>query len=221
MKIDDKANDLIQKLMKDSPNTKLTIGYLNNGETSYKLFDVTGEIPYERHAYEIASISKVFTTSLLAKYLQKGKMNLSDSVAKYIPELEEDKYYPTLQRLATHTAGYKSEALTLGEMVKIILKYYWMILRKKPSSYWTDFIVDYEKIIWFAKKNKVEDKDYEWGYSDYSIALLAEAICQMEGISFDKLMTSTICSDLDKKRTTLSSKIADLPQTKTEEISGS
>ena len=200
MKINEKAKELIQKLMENNPNTKLTIGHLHKGEMSFKLFDETGEVPYESFAYEIASISKVFTTSLLAKYLQEGKMNLSDSVAKYIPELEEDKYYPTLGRLATHTAGYKSEALTSGEMVKVIAKYLWMGLRKKPSSYWTDFIMDYEKLVWFAGKNKLEDKDYDWGYSDYSIALLGEAICQMVDKPFAELMTEFL-DELGLKQT--------------------
>ena len=201
MKINDKANELIEKLMVENPNTILTIGYLHKGQTSFKLFDATGEIPYERYAYEIASISKVFTTSLLAKYLYEGKMNLNDSVAKYIPELEEDKYYPTLLRLATHTAGYKHEALTKGEVIKLIAKHWWMIRSKKPSSYWTDFIMDYEKLVWFAKNNKLEDKDYQWLYTDYSIALLAEAVRQKSGKSFEQLMTEFLECDLGLKHT--------------------
>ena len=202
MKVDEKSNILIQKLMEENPNTKLSIGYLHKGETSFKLFDATGEIPYESYAYEIASISKVFTTSLLAKYLQEGKMNLSDSVAKYIPELDKNKYYPTLQRLATHTAGYQTEALTLLEMIKLSIAHTRMIKRKKPSScYWNGFFMDYKKLIWFANKNKLEDKDYDWGYSDYSIALLAEAICQIVGKPFDELMTELLNYELGLKYT--------------------
>jgi len=201
MKINEKADGLIQDIIKKNPNTKLTIGFLHKGETSFKLFDTTGEIPYESHAYEIASISKVFTTSLLAKYLHEGKINLNDSVAKYIPELEEDRYYPTLQRLATHTAGYQHEALTASELVKVVAKLWWLQRRKKTNSYWTDFIMDYDKLVWFAKKTKLEDRDYDWKYSDYSIALLAEAICQMIGEPFDKLMASFLEDELGLKHT--------------------
>jgi len=190
MKINDKATELIGNLIEENPNTKLSIGYLHKGKTSFKLFDATGEIPYESHAYEIASISKVFTTSLLAKYLQEGKMNLNDSVAKYIPELEEDKYYPTLQRLATHTAGYKYELpITVGLIIKSIAKLLWKLLRDKKPSLIHDYVLDYDDLILCAKKSKLEDKDYDWEYLDYSIALLAEAVCQMKGIPFDELMT--------------------------------
>ena len=197
MKITEKANELIQKLMAENPNTKLTIGFLHQGGMSFKLFDNTGEIPYESHAYEIASISKVFTASLFAKYLHEGKMNLNDSVAKYIPELEEDKYYPTLRRLATHTAGYKSEALTSWEIVKVIFKACQQHIRKKPSGYFDAFgKVDYEKLVWFAKKNKLIDKDYDWGYTDYSIALLGEAVCQTVGKPYPELMAEFLENDL-------------------------
>jgi len=202
VKINEKVNKMIQALMKNHPNTKLSVGFYNKGETSFKLFDATGEIPYESHAYEIASISKVFTTSLLAKYVQEGKMHLNDSVAKYIPELETDKYFPTLKRLATHTAGYKHEALTSGELVKVLFKFWWQNFRKKPSGYFDAFgVVDYEKLIWFAKKIKLEDKDYEWGYTDYSIALLGEAVCQRAGKPYDELMTTFLTNDLGLKNT--------------------
>jgi len=202
MVINEQSHKLIKKLAEENPSIKLTIGYLRNGRTSFKLFDATGEIPYKNHAYEIGSISKVFTTSLLAKYLQAGKMNINDSVAKYIPELDEDRYYPTLLRLATHTAGYQSEALTLGEIIKVIFKANWTAIRKKPSGYFDAFgVVDYEKLIWFAKKTKLEDKDYEWGYTDYSIALLAEAVCQMAGTPYDELMTAFLDNELSLKHT--------------------
>ena len=201
MKISEKANKLIQNLIKENPNTKLSIGYLNKGEISFKLFDTTGEIPYKSYAYEIASISKVFTTSLLVKYLQAGQMNLGDSVAKYIPELDANNYYPTLQRLATHTAGYQSEALAFGEIIKVLVKHFWMMKRKKPTGYFEAFLMDYEKMVWFAKKNKFEDKDYDWGYSDYSIALLGEAVCKVAGKPFDELMTEFLNDELELEHT--------------------
>jgi CubicO group peptidase (beta-lactamase class C family) len=164
VKINEKTHEMIQTLMKNHPNTKLSIGYLNKGETSFRLFDATGEIPYKSYAYEIASVSKVFTTSLLAKYLHEGKMNLYDSVATYIPDLQDGANYPTLKRLATHTAGIAHEALTYPQIAKVMYKYFLMRVRKKPTGYLHSFgTVDYEKFIWFAKRQKpYEDKDYKW-----------------------------------------------------------
>ena len=102
----EKAQALINGAFKKKPNMKMTIGVLKDGETSCRLFHATGEIPYARYSYEIGSIGKVFTTPLLAKYVEAGAMDLDHSVATYIPELGGDKYYPTLKRLALHTSGY-------------------------------------------------------------------------------------------------------------------
>jgi len=202
MRINHKAREFIDMLMVKNPNTILTIGYLHKGEKTFKLYDTTGEIPYKSHAYEIASISKVFTTSLLAKYLHEEKMNLNDSVAKYIPELEEYKYYPTLKRLATHTAGYKYEMHpTVGLFVKLILISFWRLLvYKKPVDYY-NYVLDYKGLISHAKKTKLEDRDYDWEYLDYSIALLAEAICQRSGIPFDDLVMQFLEEELGLKHT--------------------
>jgi CubicO group peptidase (beta-lactamase class C family) len=93
-----KASGLIKKITSDKEHIRLTVGIFHNGETVCKLFNSAGEIPYESHLYEMGSVGKVFVKSLLAKYLHEGKMNLDDSVAKYMPELSDEKYYPTLKR---------------------------------------------------------------------------------------------------------------------------
>jgi len=199
MVINKKTQELIQSLMKKHPNTLLTVGALHQGKTTFKLFDARGEIPYESHVYEIASITKTFTTSLLAKYIHTGQMNLNDSIAKYIPELDERKYYPTLKRLATHTGGYKTEALTKREILKINLKAMKAATGEK-RYYWSNYM-DYKKMIWFAKRHKLQDKDYEHSYTNYSVSLLGQGISQMVGRPFKELMTDFIRQDLGLKQT--------------------
>jgi len=76
MTFSDKTKELITNATKDRPHIKFTVAVLHEGETTYRLFDSTGEIPYESHLYETGSIGKVFTASLLAKFLQEGKVNL-------------------------------------------------------------------------------------------------------------------------------------------------
>jgi len=196
IKISKNANELIQKLMKEYPNTKLTVGIYHDENTSLKLFDVSGEIPYESHIYEIASITKAFTASLFAKYLHESKMDLNDSIAKYIPELEDRKYYPTLKRLATHTAGYKTEALTRVQIAKIYIKFFWNSMLKRQFYAPVDFYMDHKKIIWFAKQKKLQDKNYEYSYTNYSFALLGHGISQVAGKQFVELMEKFIKQDL-------------------------
>ena len=200
MKINKTAQDLINQLMERHPNTLLTIGTLHNGETSFKLFDNTGEIPYQSHLYEMGSIGKTFTTSLLAKMVSEGKMDLETSVSKYFPELNDGKYYPTLRRLATHTAGYPEDYE--AEDLKLILPLLWRMHVKKEQMVIQDVMaVSKEKLIRFTKKKKLKDEDYPWEYSNFGMALLGLAISNVAGTDFMTVMTEFIQQDLKLENT--------------------
>jgi len=99
--------DKVKEFIKNKEHLKLTIAFISNDETTIKTYNSLGEINSpQTYIYEIGSITKTFTTSLLAKYVAEGKMSLDDSIAKYIEGLPAEQYYPNLRRLATHTAGY-------------------------------------------------------------------------------------------------------------------
>jgi len=193
MKFGEKTNELIKSVIKGKEHIKFTVGVLHEGQTTFKLFDSEGEIPYESHLYEIGSIGKVFVTSLLAKYLQSGQMSLDDSIAKYIPELGDEKYYPTLKRLALHTAGYPMRyPMTKREVFKVLIKQ----LTKQQVNAEHYVQMDYEKMIRLAKMSKLEDKDYKWNYSNFGISLLGYAVSKVAKRSFWDLMNDYLNEDL-------------------------
>ena len=194
MNFSTKTNKLIKKATANKPHMKFTVGILHKGETSYKLFDSSGEIPYESHPYEMGSIGKTFTTSLFAKYVQEGKMRLDDSIAAYIPELDGNRYHPTLKRLATHTAGYPERYPidTWGELFSIVGKQ----LRSKPINIAEYITMDRQKMIDLAKGRKLQDKDYKWEYSNFGISLLGQAVSQAADKPFLALMREFISQDL-------------------------
>ena len=59
--------------------------------------------------YEIGSITKVFTSLLLADMAQRGEVKLDDPIAKYVPTTakipQREGRQITLVDLATHTSG--------------------------------------------------------------------------------------------------------------------
>jgi CubicO group peptidase (beta-lactamase class C family) len=57
--------------------------------------------------FNLASLRKVFETTLLAQAVRNGEIRLDDSVAKYVVELQQggDIRQVTLGQLATHTSG--------------------------------------------------------------------------------------------------------------------
>src|SRR5437762_8705455 len=59
--------------------------------------------------FEIGSITKVFTSLLLADAVQRGEVSLADPVRQYLPEVKDfpqrGDHGITLEDLATHTSG--------------------------------------------------------------------------------------------------------------------
>jgi CubicO group peptidase (beta-lactamase class C family) len=93
--------------------TGLSIGILVNGKTFFYGYGETakgnGQLPNEHNMYEIGSISKTFTATLLADAVEKGKVKLDDPASKYfpdsIPDLEYQGLPVTLKSLSNHSSG--------------------------------------------------------------------------------------------------------------------
>ena len=101
MSVEDMINyDCAQK------DKKISIALIENGKTTFHTYGSNGE-ESNIYEYEIGSISKTFVGLLCAKSINEGKLNLTDNISKYL-DLEKEKYYPTIERLLTHTSGYKA-----------------------------------------------------------------------------------------------------------------
>jgi CubicO group peptidase (beta-lactamase class C family) len=189
MQLDQNTLALINKACKGKKHIKLTIGFSINGVKTIKVFDENRETENENYVYEIASITKTFTASLLAKYIHENKMSLDDSIKKYFNGLGDNIYYPTLRRLATHTAGYSMN-----------LPFTWRDFLLTPlKGYPTLPNVENIKIV--LQKNKRQDKDYPWLYSNYGFILLGHAIGIVSGTGYWNAMDDFLSNELDLPNT--------------------
>ncbi len=89
----------------------LTIGVIKDGEI-YKFHKgklTNGESPNDQTLYEIASLTKTFTGTLLAKAILDKKVELDNDIRRYLPEhypnLESNGQPITFRNLVTHTSG--------------------------------------------------------------------------------------------------------------------
>lgn len=68
--------------------------------------------------FELASITKIFTTSALSVLVQQGKVKLTDPIATYLPALANTQGLPIDQvriiDLATHTASFPRDITGFG-----------------------------------------------------------------------------------------------------------
>lgn len=58
--------------------------------------------------YDLASVSKVFTSVSVVSLIRSGQIDLEDHVRKFLPYLAEDREPITIRQLLTHTSGLPS-----------------------------------------------------------------------------------------------------------------
>ena len=191
---------LIQKTCKGKSEIKLTIATYNNGDTSMKVYGANGEEVENRdYVYETGSITKTFTASLLAKYIHGGKMSLEDSIAKYVDGLNNNMYYPTLKRLATHTAGYRTHLpIAKKEYRKLAFE---MIFKGCTNQGAFPFKMDLERMKQLLQEVKLADEDYPFQYSNLGIALFGYAIGVVSGEGYKATMQDFLINELGLQNT--------------------
>ena len=102
-----------ERLDKNRTNAAIAIGFIDpNGTQFYghgKISNTSNATVDENTVFSIASITKVFTTTLLADMVNKGLINLDDPIEKYLPSSVTVPQYNghkiTIEDLATHTSG--------------------------------------------------------------------------------------------------------------------
>ena len=104
---------IIDRLDRNKTNAAMVIGLIDpNGTQFYgygKLSNSSNATVNENTIFKIGSITKVFTTILLADMVNKGLINLDDPIEKYLPSHvsvpQFNGHKITVEDLATHTSG--------------------------------------------------------------------------------------------------------------------
>ncbi|WP_460980053.1 serine hydrolase domain-containing protein [Spirosoma knui] len=99
--------------LKQAPFAALSIGLIQNGKTHFYNYGTTQpkskQLPTASTGYEIGSISKTFTGTLLAQAVIEGKLNLDDDIRRYMtqhyPNLAYQGHPIRLVHLLNHSSG--------------------------------------------------------------------------------------------------------------------
>ena len=190
MKLSKKVENSISKYINISDKYVITIGIFHNGLTDFLTID-KNNINKNIYDYDIGSISKTFTAHLILKLHEENKLNINDSIDKYL-ELKPNKY-PKIIDLLSHSAGYNN--LTPFEITipSLLLKNY-----SKKNIYEN---ITNEKVIKCLERRKLKNNKY--GYSDFAFAVLAIIASKVSNRSFDELFNSFIKEDLKLDNTFL------------------
>jgi len=101
---------LIKKALEYFPNnTEISIGIINNDIVKYIGFRKEGDVLLEQDnnqkIFEIGSITKVFTASILAGLVCENKIKLDDKIYKFVPFENQLPRIINFEQLANHSSG--------------------------------------------------------------------------------------------------------------------
>ena len=191
----------IEKLYHKRGHVELTIGIDRQGErTVFHLGPDQQEVPGEALVYPVGSICKTFVGSLLAKYVAEGRLDLKAPIDTYIKGLPK-QYYPSLEKLATHTSGYTTQPYTLLSTLPFFLK-----MNKEGGLFHTNPFRGYPDeagMMRILQETKLKDKPYKFVYSNIGMSILGYIVGQVSGEGFWDGMNRYIREELGLSSTFL------------------
>jgi D-alanyl-D-alanine-carboxypeptidase/D-alanyl-D-alanine-endopeptidase len=210
-RITEEIKDEVSALVdNNNTNAAIAIGLVDpNGTQFYgygKLSNVNNATVDENTIFGIGSITKIFTTILLADMVDDGLIKLNDPIDKYlssnvnVPQYNEHKI--TIEDLATHTSG-------LPEFPYNYCKYYW-------DDFHTNHTTQFRTNLMDCTKNYTIDELYQglsnttitrepgtkFEYSSFGTSLLGHILTLKSNMSsYDELLTKRILSVLGMNST--------------------
>lgn len=138
--------------------------------------DKKGESLSADDVFELYSITKTFTSTLVMKLEEEGKLKLSDKLEKYYPDFPEGTKI-TIENLLTHTSGIYD--YTRGyNMPDLTEKTFVDFLRSKPLDF---------------------PPGTKWSYSNSGYWLLGFIIEKVSGISYEEALKRYIFDPLQMR----------------------
>jgi len=189
--IADDVRTVVQDLVDGGYAASVVVGVLENGRTEYYGYGAQdGVQAAENTIFEIGSVTKIFTTLLLADMATKGELSLEDPAETFLPARvpSRDGKKITLWHLATHTSG----------------------LPRMPDNFapadWNNPYMDYtaERLYDFLARYELpRDPGALWEYSNLGMGLLGHTLLLKSGMSYEDLVKERICDELGLEDTTI------------------
>lgn len=190
----DSIKSIIKQEVINKRSKSIVVGIINaNGRqilSEGRLSDENPALPDSNTIYEIGSITKVFTSLLLADMSLKHQLSLTDPISKYLPKSlktpVKNGQEITLLNLSTHRAGFPRNAFNLDP--------------KNLDNPFADYTINrlYEYVSKFEPSREINSR---WEYSNIGYALLGHILSLVAQNDFDTLVNQSICKPLNMNST--------------------
>lgn len=190
--------DCLNYTTSGSDRAVITVGVIKDGKADWTVYGKDGAVlPKTLHTYEIGSLTKTVTASMVMKLVDEGKMSLDAPISDYL-ELPARVHYPTIRQLLTHTSGYSSyyfESAMIGNF-----------FGGKNSFYGIGDSSIYNTL----KNTEIADKQHKFDYSNFGYAALGLILEKVTGTEFTRLCDDYLHDELGLANSRISDGNGDL-----------
>jgi len=187
--ITEQQKELIYNHVKTFPNqTQLSFAVIENENINFygvkRVNDTLYDVINHDKVFEIGSISKVFTSTLLANFVVDGRVKLDDKINEYLQVALNDSIQISFRELSNHTSGLPRMPSNIAGFSTFFH------LRNPNKNYDKSKLEEYLVESLSVSGNRGEQRRY----SNLGAGLLAHTLCNISESSYQRLLESYIFS---------------------------
>lgn len=183
----EKQSELISDCLTILPNkAQLSIALIENGNVNFigysKENDSILPIDNSVSVFEIGSITKVFTATLLADFVLDKKIGLEDNINEHLDFSLKDNFQITFKQLATHTSGLPRVPISLSSPNLSLENPYKDYGEEKLELYLSE------------KLELIDEPGTKSSYSNLGFGLLGYLLEKIDNTTYEDLLQKRIFS---------------------------
>ena len=191
--ITQKQSEIIFENAKIFPNhTQISIAIIKDGKVNYyginNKNDTISTVNNQKSVFEIGSISKVFTSTILANFVIDEKINLNDNINGYLKTSFNNNTEISFINLANHTSGLSPLPSNL-DLTKV-----------NPENPYKEY-KEKELEEYLTKHLELLNKG-KYQYSNLGAGLLGYTLSKIENTTYENLLQNKIFSKFNMYNST-------------------
>lgn len=190
---DENTTQTLKNYVNEFPNqTQFSVAVIDGDQTQFygqvKFSDTINEFDNSSSVFQIGSVTKVFTSTLLAQLVIEKEVKLTDSIQQYFSFPLNEKGF-SLEQLSNHTSGLPRLPTNLN-LAALDLK--------NPYKSYAE--ADFE---YYLTTEMEVPKEKAYQYSNIGASILAKALENASGEKYAELLSEKIFSPLEMNQSTL------------------
>lgn len=191
-----KVDKLAKPIVEEGRSVGIAVGVLKeSGETQFfsygRLAKCNPAVPDAETIFELGSVTKCFTGTLLARMVEAGEVRLQEPAMEYLPrgvELPRVSNRPiTLEELATYSSGLPRMPNNIGPTPRDFAQY-------SPERM-------FEFLTGLARREVGRSPERHYLYSNHGFALLGQCLGRRADVAPRTLIRERICLELGMRDT--------------------